>query len=130
MYMEQVSEALRASPPAIRGVYQGGVLRLLRSVAGEGQQRIFTFEHDVTYGFGALMRIYRSVALMEGDERVDTRLKIVFGRKYAQCPGCGVSVKAGGPFWTHYNGKHARRPFWLNREDWPKMLEGPYTDPP
>lgn len=130
LWPEKVAEALKATPPTgVTGVLVDGRMRRLVGYDGDGSQRMFEFEGLEPMAYRQVARMARSVVLV-GEAPPLTHLTIQFGRSKVRCPACRREVSVGSPFWGHYNGNHARRPFWLNSEDWPKMLKGPYVPPP
>lgn len=129
MLLETVAEALRATPPKIRGLLVEGRIDPLDHWVGEGNLRLFYFRgQQKPFSMIELMHISEMVSLSEEGGGF-SRLHIVFRSKYVPCPGCGRRVKAGNPWWTHYN-QHATRAFWINREHWSKLFDTPYQPPP
>lgn len=129
MHIEIVSDALKETPPDIKGFFVDGEMYPLENYRGDGASRVFYFEKIGSRTFRELLRANSRVALSNTGKQF-TRLKIKFGGNYVECPACGKRLKSGLVFWQHYDAHHAIRPRWLNRSDWEKMIGGDYIPPP
>lgn len=108
--LKQIEGALRFARDALpAGAPRDEVMRALRNV-----------EPLLEAG---VIRVVRDAKSM-------TRLKIAWKTQYCNCPACGERVRSGSPFWSHYNSRHAKRPFWLDESDWPKLFSEPFHPPP
>lgn len=125
---EVVAEAMRATPPRITGVMEGYRYRRLSGWRGEGADRVFTFDK---LGERTISELTRKIGDVVMDDQVKfVRLSLNFSSTTVACPSCGLKVKSGAAWWSHYNSAHAVRPFWLNRDDWGKMVAEPWQAPP
>lgn len=129
---ERIAQALAADPPNVLGLLHHGRLHRLEGVAGDGSARTFVFSGLGVMPYREVLARAQEVVLPTDPEGrpVYTRLKIRFHTTEVNCPACGQRLRAGSAFWAHYNGSHARRPFWVNREHWAKMFTGVYRPPP
>lgn len=135
MGSERVSQALRETPPKIAGMLVRGAFWKIEGWAGDDVERTFVFVSDHqerrVVGYRDAVRMGTDIVLPTDPEAKSfTRLKIHFSGIEALCPACGMQCRAGAAWWSHYNAKHAKRPWWLNREDWGRMLKEPYRSPP
>lgn len=126
-YPEWLARQISLNPPAIRGLIDGEFIRPLLSWSGEGARRVFVFDQIGELRFRDLTRRPWSVSLAEKD----TDERFILPERHAWiCPSCGFEMQ-GSEFWSHYNGFHARRPWWLNAEHWTAMgLHGTWKPPP
>ena len=128
MRAEVIATALRATPPALTGVMVENRYRRLVGWEGDGQSRVFRLEGELLMTMRDLQSRTQDV-VQDGQVRY-VRLHIRFSGQRIRCPACRMECGSGGPFWGHYNAHHANRPFWLNRDDWTKMLAGEWVPPP
>lgn len=129
-YAQVVSDALKADPPAVRGLIDGQTIRRLVAVSGVSRQRVFTFDIIGNVSFGDLVRRKHEVALETPEDVTWLAIPLLAKNASLCCPSCGLEMLSD-EFWTHYNTFHARRKWWLDEEDWaPMKMPGSYTPPP
>ena len=126
---EVVAKALRETPPAVKGIVVEDTMHRLVKWDGDGVARMFEFDGLAPLTYREVVARHKTVAL-EGGEGALVHLTISFAGQWVSCPACGRSLRAGASWWHHYNSAHAVRPYWINENDWPKMLKGPYRKPP
>ena len=128
MKIEKVTEAMLADPPNVMGLLERNRIKRMTDYSGVGRARTFTIDGVGLLTFGEMIKRWKDVAVT-GDVSY-VRLSLSSRLSHVNCPACNVRLKMGAPFWSHYNGSHARRPFWLNPDDWKAFVGGEYVPPP